>query len=219
MRRLQSSVQLLERQRNPGVGYWSAGGSQTPRAAEQGIDSRSSIELHRRTGKESQPATPVAKDVASPAPSDVAQRHEEEEVNLEVRQNKVHIEAAPADILVHTVLEECHITVFGEQGDARESCCAVEGGRDARCPAEASLLAAKSCTGLVRDIALHAPGITSIECQAISVDKRMCFAASRVSASPRCIRDCIKCLFPLPFTDETLRDGKGLQTRIPLCVR
>ena len=36
-------------------------------------------------GKESQPPTPVAKDPASPAPSDVAQRNEEEEVNLEVR--------------------------------------------------------------------------------------------------------------------------------------
>jgi hypothetical protein len=89
MRRLQSSVQLLERQRNPGVGYWSAGGSQTPRAAEQNVDSRSSTELHRRTGKESQPPTPVAKDFASPAPSDVAQRNEEEEVNLEVRANKI----------------------------------------------------------------------------------------------------------------------------------
>jgi len=87
MRRLQSSVQLLERQRNPGVGYWSAGGNnQAARtAAEVPADSRSSIDSTRRAGRESQPSTPVLREAASPAPADVTPRNQEEEVNLEVR--------------------------------------------------------------------------------------------------------------------------------------
>lgn len=77
MRKLQSSVQLLERQRNPGVGYWSAG-----KQAETPTEGRSSVEFTR---KSSQVTTPVARDTASPGPSETGtQRNDEEEVNLEV---------------------------------------------------------------------------------------------------------------------------------------
>jgi hypothetical protein len=85
MRRLQSSVQLLERQRNPGVGYWSASGSNANNRSDTPLDGRPSQDGPSKGGKESVlPSTPVARDVKSPAPSETAPRNEEEEVNLEV---------------------------------------------------------------------------------------------------------------------------------------
>jgi hypothetical protein len=74
MRKLQSSVQLLEKQRNPGVGYWSSGSAgggpvqPTPnRAATNGGNDDS-----RTSGTQTPDLT------HSP-------HAEEEEVNLEVR--------------------------------------------------------------------------------------------------------------------------------------
>jgi hypothetical protein len=89
MRRIQSSAQLLERQRNPGVGYWSSsntgstpfggtpgrvtspGGASSPTASIRG-----SVDANR-----SEASTPVGK---TNAPAAAANVQDEEEVNLEV---------------------------------------------------------------------------------------------------------------------------------------
>jgi hypothetical protein len=100
LRKVQSSVQLMERQRNPGVGYWSggaAGPSTNGTAMRSGImspgeapstplrESRNSLESVR-TGNGSA-FTGMSNDAASPAVSEAGtakENKEEEEVNLEV---------------------------------------------------------------------------------------------------------------------------------------
>ncbi|KAJ6503473.1 hypothetical protein C8R47DRAFT_1316667 [Mycena vitilis] len=70
LRKVQSSAALLERQRNPGVGYWTARSesvSSEPRTSTASSDSR----------------------VASPAPPPTSPKQEEEEVNLEYLRNVI----------------------------------------------------------------------------------------------------------------------------------
>ncbi|KAF4623672.1 hypothetical protein D9613_001865 [Agrocybe pediades] len=71
LRKVQSSAALLERQRNPGVGYW------TTRASENGAtESRASLDSPSRT--------------SSPAPSTATStKNTEEEVNLEYLRNVI----------------------------------------------------------------------------------------------------------------------------------
>ncbi|KAJ7181737.1 hypothetical protein C8R43DRAFT_1055509 [Mycena crocata] len=71
LRKVQSSAALLERQRNPGVGYWT---SRTEPAAPEVRTSLSSASSDSR--------------VASPAPQPTSQNHEEE-VNLEYLRNVI----------------------------------------------------------------------------------------------------------------------------------
>ncbi|KAJ7619105.1 hypothetical protein DFH06DRAFT_1482915 [Mycena polygramma] len=69
LRKVQSSAALLERQRNPGVGYWTA----------------------RSDSVASEPRTSTSSDsrVASPAPPPTSPKQEEEEVNLEYLRNVI----------------------------------------------------------------------------------------------------------------------------------
>ena len=82
LRKVQSSAQLLERQRNPGVGYWAAGQGAAPGAP------------HSRSGSVSAAvATPTPPSTStSPPPrtgSAVSDKNEEEEVNLEYLRNVI----------------------------------------------------------------------------------------------------------------------------------
>lgn len=78
MRRLQSSIQLMERQRNPGVGYWSAANGKAGKGNESPAESAETPVQER----------PPA--VRSPTPSEVgSSRNEEEEVNLEYLRNVI----------------------------------------------------------------------------------------------------------------------------------
>ncbi|GHJ89725.1 hypothetical protein NliqN6_6127 [Naganishia liquefaciens] len=114
MRRIQSSAQLLERQRNPGVGYWSSsnagstpangtpGGVTSPGVASSPTGSvRGSVDVSR-----SGPSTPVGK-TGTPAGSQSVQG--EEEVNLEYLRNVIlqfleHKEMRPNLVRVLTVI-------------------------------------------------------------------------------------------------------------------
>lgn len=74
MRKVQSSAALLERQRNPGVGYWTTrDGNGSP--------------AEPRTSNVSVPETPAR--VASPTPSTATSNKNEEEVNLEYLRNVI----------------------------------------------------------------------------------------------------------------------------------
>lgn len=112
MRKIQSSVQLMERSRNPGVGYWSAGtstsasnghpstggGGVVPPPSRSGLTSPDSLSMVSTPTKESRRSlesfdTAGAGGRGSPAPSTAttsesksktAPANEEEEVNLEV---------------------------------------------------------------------------------------------------------------------------------------
>ncbi len=87
LRKVQSSAALLERQRNPGVGYWTTrdgNGSTT----------------EPRTSNASQPNTPAR--AASPAPSTAASVKNEEEVNLEYLRNVI------LQFLEHKEMRVCH---------------------------------------------------------------------------------------------------------------
>ncbi|WVQ83011.1 hypothetical protein IAT38_005149 [Cryptococcus sp. DSM 104549] len=126
MRKVQSSVQLMERQRNPGVGYWSSGaGGATPGPSRSGVQSpvqgggmespgpgerRKSLESVRTAGTVGT-ATGVGAGtgtgVSSPAPSEKAQ--DEEEVNLEYLRNVIlqfleHKEMRPNLVRVLSVI-------------------------------------------------------------------------------------------------------------------
>jgi hypothetical protein len=98
MRKVQSSVQLMERSRNPGVGYWSsisnAGPSTmavpTPRS---GVTSPGAESMMGTPTKESRRSMESLDTRASPSPSTAPSEAskpkpsaDEEEVNLEVRQ-------------------------------------------------------------------------------------------------------------------------------------
>ncbi|KAJ9118185.1 hypothetical protein QFC22_004089 [Naganishia vaughanmartiniae] len=107
MRRIQSSAQLLERQRNPGLGYWSASNTAGPSAAghspssHTGTPGRVTTPL-MMTGGQNTPAMSLRESVdasrseagtptgvPTPAPGTASPmskpQQEEEEVNLEVR--------------------------------------------------------------------------------------------------------------------------------------
>lgn len=102
MRKVQSSVQLLERQRNPGVGYWASGGA----AAEPAVSMAPAPAAPAPTP----PVPSAASDAsgtqtpASPAPS-----RDEEEVNLEYLRNVIlqfleHKEMRPNLVRVLSVI-------------------------------------------------------------------------------------------------------------------
>lgn len=94
MRKVQSSVQLMEKSRNPGVGYWSAGGANSARvtagattAPMTPATNGSAAESVRSGGgtdvasvKEREPLGRRSTDSAAVAPA----KQDEEEVNLEV---------------------------------------------------------------------------------------------------------------------------------------
>jgi hypothetical protein len=76
MQKVQSSALLLEKQRNPGIGYWSAGGAAgTPNGSVSRVSIAESLEGARRTSSEGPPASDAG-----------TANGQEEEVNLEVRQ-------------------------------------------------------------------------------------------------------------------------------------
>ncbi|PPQ88658.1 hypothetical protein CVT25_010234 [Psilocybe cyanescens] len=77
LRKVQSSAALLERQRNPGVGYW------TTRVSESG----GSSENRRPSVSTPPPETPSR--VSSPTPSTATSNKNEEEVNLEYLRNVI----------------------------------------------------------------------------------------------------------------------------------
>jgi hypothetical protein len=102
MRKVQSSVQLMERSRNPGVGYWSsisnAGPSTTtvptPRS---GVTSPGADSMMGTPTKESRRSMESLDTRASPSPSTAPSEAskpkpsaDEEEVNLEVRPDSRH---------------------------------------------------------------------------------------------------------------------------------
>lgn len=102
MRKVQSSVQLMERSRNPGVGYWSStanglGASSSspavpPPPSRSGVTSPDSVSVVGTPTRESRRSLESFDTRASPAPGTAtpseAQKssagNEEEEVNLEV---------------------------------------------------------------------------------------------------------------------------------------
>ncbi|KAL1408193.1 hypothetical protein Q8F55_004998 [Vanrija albida] len=93
MRKVQSSVQLLERQRNPGVGYWGASGGAEPAAAAV-----------PPVATPPAPSSEAPSGSASPAPS-----RDEEEVNLEYLRNVIlqfleHKEMRPNLVRVLSVI-------------------------------------------------------------------------------------------------------------------
>lgn len=129
MRRIQSSAQLLERQRNPGVGYWSSSNApSTPASATPGgvtlpgggansptASVRGSVDVQC-----SGASTPVGK-TGTPAAAQSPQ--DEEEVNLEVgrlsrrfRRRKPLIRDS-----FRAVSQKCYPAVFGTQGDESKS--------------------------------------------------------------------------------------------------
>lgn len=128
MRRIQSSAQLLERQRNPGVGYWSSsnaastpfggtpgrvtspGGASSPTASIRG-----SVDAQR-----SEATTPVGKtNTAGGTPN----AQDEEEVNLEVGLFSLDTLCKNADAwwFPRAVPQECYFAVFGAQGNEGKS--------------------------------------------------------------------------------------------------
>jgi hypothetical protein len=95
MRKVQSSAQLMEKSRNPGVGYWSAtangtvgpSGSSTPADGVRSGD----VTPSSAKGKESidgESASAVSTG-GPPSSNGVSKGNEEEEVNLEVSPNLV----------------------------------------------------------------------------------------------------------------------------------
>lgn len=88
LRKVQSSVQLLEKSRNPGVGYWASNNQSRAAMASPDIATpgkeRRSMESSR-TGQ-----TSLADSGATtPAPSTGGDSREEEEVNLEVSHHSI----------------------------------------------------------------------------------------------------------------------------------
>ena len=83
LRKVQSSAALLERQRNPGVGYWS---TRTP-AGSLDASNGSATDLHTSISSPSPADTPARS--ASPAPSTATSTKVEEEVNLEYIRNVI----------------------------------------------------------------------------------------------------------------------------------
>lgn len=85
LRKVQQSAALLERQRNPGVGYWSG---KAPSGSNGALPSDSPTRLTRRgseaTDVISPPGSPRA---SSPAPS--SKGRDEEDVNLEYLRNVI----------------------------------------------------------------------------------------------------------------------------------
>lgn len=82
LRKVQSSVQLMERSRNPGVGYWSAANAQA------GPSSSATTPSVARSGEDT-PILEGRRSMDSSAPSDkggsgATKGNDEEEVNLEV---------------------------------------------------------------------------------------------------------------------------------------
>ena len=76
LRKVQSSAALLERQRNPGVGYW------TTRKSESSTPSESRTSISTPT-----PDSPLR--VSSPTPSTATSNQNEEEINLEYLRNVI----------------------------------------------------------------------------------------------------------------------------------
>lgn len=76
LRKVQSSAALLERQRNPGVGYW------TTRKSESSTPSESRTSISTPT-----PDSPLP--VSSPTPSTATSYQNEEEINLEYLRNVI----------------------------------------------------------------------------------------------------------------------------------
>jgi chromosome segregation ATPase len=104
LRKVQSSAQLLERQRNPGVGYWASGTNPTNPASPSAPPSASPASVS--SPPPALAPTPAAPDAAaspSPAPSN------EEEVNLEYLRNVIlqfleHKEMRPNLVRVLSVI-------------------------------------------------------------------------------------------------------------------
>ncbi|ODN81811.1 hypothetical protein L202_02175 [Cryptococcus amylolentus CBS 6039] len=115
MRKIQSSVQLMERQRNPGVGYWSAGaGGSTGTAAGSSVSVAGSGVLSPPLPSES-PAPgrksleSVRTTTATDLGSESGRNQEEEEVNLEYLRNVIlqfleHKEMRPNLVRVMSVI-------------------------------------------------------------------------------------------------------------------
>ncbi|KAF8832412.1 hypothetical protein HHX47_DHR1001766 [Lentinula edodes] len=75
LRKVQSSAALLERQRNPGIGYWTSRSESTAVASSDSVNSSSSSPPAGRTSSDNARESPVKK--------------EEEEVNLEYLRNVI----------------------------------------------------------------------------------------------------------------------------------
>lgn len=78
MQKVQSSALLLEKQRNPGIGYWAGGGGAAPNGSVSRVSIADSLEGGRRTSSDGPPASDAG----------TAAGPEEEEVNLEVRRSR-----------------------------------------------------------------------------------------------------------------------------------
>lgn len=135
MRRIQSSAQLLERQRNPGVGYWSStNAASTPFAGTPGAvtspGGASSPTLSVRGSVDAQRAevtTPVG---TGHSAAGTPKGQDEEEVNLEVGIGRGEISFSKVvtehAFSVSIVSQERYPSVFGAQGDEGEPiCCAM----------------------------------------------------------------------------------------------
>lgn len=84
MQKVQSSALLLEKQRNPGIGYWSAGGAAgTPNGSVSRVSIAESLEGARRTSSDGPPASDAG-----------TAGGQEEEVNLEVRPRSAYASSA-----------------------------------------------------------------------------------------------------------------------------
>lgn len=98
LRKVQSSAALLERQRNPGVGYWSNNSTDT------------------RTSISSDPPSRVA----SPAPASLTQTTNDEEINLEYLRNVIlqfleHKEMRVSNTFSHMGVSLMHFVVSYSQ--------------------------------------------------------------------------------------------------------
>lgn len=83
LRKVQSSAALLERQRNPGVGYWS---TRTPRSS---VDVSGGSATEPRVSIASPSPADTTTRSGSPAPSTMTSTNAEEEVNLEYIRNVI----------------------------------------------------------------------------------------------------------------------------------
>ncbi|WVQ73121.1 hypothetical protein IAR50_002685 [Cryptococcus sp. DSM 104548] len=115
MRKIQSSVQLMERQRNPGVGYWSAGagGSMGPAASSSASVAGSGIMSPPLPSESPAPGRKSLESVrtttATELGSESGRNQEEEEVNLEYLRNVIlqfleHKEMRPNLVRVMSVI-------------------------------------------------------------------------------------------------------------------
>lgn len=192
MRRIQSSAQLLERQRNPGVGYWSAAHSASPQLSNTGPSrsgrvtpimeggcvgvtspgsagggARPSLDSVVLSGASQLNGISIG-GVASPASSEAVGKNDEEEVNLEVSLHRwMPFMTRLIDCLLSymcAVPTKRDPAVLGTQGNESKSYGLNVISLTLKRGRRLLLTLAKSCEGIIRYLTVYASRVTSLEC-------------------------------------------------------